>query len=101
MPLLTSDQIAQRLTALPGWEVREGLLTKTFTVRSFAHGVLFLGAIAQFAEAANHHPDVSLHGYSHVTVALSTHSEGGLTEKDFDLAAQIESLPLKKPKDAG
>ncbi len=100
MSLLSAEQIAQRLTGLPGWEVREGLLTKTFTVRSFAHGVLFLGAIAQFAEAANHHPDVSLHGYNRVTVALSTHSEGGLTEKDFDLAAQIERLPHKKAKEA-
>jgi 4a-hydroxytetrahydrobiopterin dehydratase len=98
MPRLTHDQITARLAALPGWEVREGLLTKTFNVRSFAHGVLFVGAVGQFAEAANHHPDLSLHGYSHVTVQLSTHSEGGLTEKDFDLAEQIEGLPHKRPK---
>jgi 4a-hydroxytetrahydrobiopterin dehydratase len=98
MPRLNQDQITERLAALPGWEVREGLLTKTYTVRSFAHGVLFLGAIGQLAEAANHHPDVSLHDYSQVTLQLSTHSEGGLTEKDFDLAAQIEALPQKKPK---
>ncbi len=101
MPLLTNEEIAQRLTTLPDWEVREGVLTKTFTLRSFAHGVLFIGAIAQLAEAANHHPDVSLHGYNRVTVSLSTHSEGGLTEKDFNLAAQIEALPHKKPKEAG
>ena len=100
MALLTTGEIQQHLTQLPGWEVREGLLTKTFPVRSFAHGVLFLGAIGQLAEAANHHPDVSLHGYNRVTVSLSTHSEGGLTSKDFDLAAQIESLPHKKPKEA-
>ncbi len=100
MSLLTSDQIRERLASLPGWEIREGLLTKTYTVRSFAHGVLFVGAIAQLAEAANHHPDVSLHGYSRVTLSLSTHSEGGLTEKDFALAAQIEALPHKKPKEA-
>ena len=100
MSLLTSDQIRERLASLPGWEIREGLLTKTYTVRSFAHGVLFVGAIAQLAEAANHHPDVSLHGYNRVTLSLSTHSEGGLTEKDFALAAQIEALPHKKPKEA-
>jgi 4a-hydroxytetrahydrobiopterin dehydratase len=100
MPLLTNEEIAQRLITLPGWEVREGLLTKTFTLRSFAHGVLFIGAIAQLAEAANHHPDLSLRGYNRVTVSLSTHSEGGLTQKDFDLAAQIESLPHKKAKEA-
>ncbi len=100
MSLLTRDQIQERLASLPGWEIREGLLTKTYGVRSFAHGVLFVGAIAQLAEAANHHPDVSLHGYSRVTVSLSTHSEGGLTEKDFALAVQIEALPHKKPKEA-
>ena len=98
MPRLNQDQITDLLAALPGWEVREGLLSKTYTVRSFAHGVLFLGAIGQLAEAANHHPDVSLHDYSQVTLRLLTHSEGGLTEKDFDLAAQIEALPHKKPK---
>ena len=98
MPRLNQDQITELLAALPGWEVREGLLSKTYTVRSFAHGVLFLGAIGQLAEAANHHPDVSLHDYSQVTLRLSTHSEGGLTEKDFDLAAQIEALPHKNPK---
>jgi 4a-hydroxytetrahydrobiopterin dehydratase len=98
MPRLTNDQIKARLAGLPGWEVREGQLTKTFAVRSFAHGVLFIGAIGQLAEAANHHPDVSLHGYSHVTLHLSTHSESGLTEKDFDLAAQVEALPHKRPK---
>ncbi|HLF01677.1 MAG TPA: 4a-hydroxytetrahydrobiopterin dehydratase [Anaerolineales bacterium] len=98
MPLLSPDDIQNRLSALPGWEVRDGLLTKTFVVRSFAHGVLFIGAIGQLAEAANHHPDVTLHGYKNVTVSLSTHSEGGITQKDFDLAAQIEKVPHKPVK---
>jgi 4a-hydroxytetrahydrobiopterin dehydratase len=97
MPLLTEAELAERLSALPGWAVKEGLLTKTYIVRSFAHGVLFLGAIGQLAEAANHHPDVSLHGYKHVTVGLVTHSEGGLTERDTALAAAIEALPHKPP----
>ena len=98
MSHLSSDELNQRLAALPGWSVRDGVLTKTFTVRSFAHGVLFLGAIGQYAEAANHHPDVSLHDYSQVTVSLVTHSEGGITEKDAALAAQIEGLPHKALK---
>jgi 4a-hydroxytetrahydrobiopterin dehydratase len=98
MTHLTGEEIGQRLAALRGWEVRDGQLSKTFTVRSFAHGVLFIGAIGQFAEAANHHPDVNLHGYNHVTVSLVTHSEGGVTEKDFGLAGQIEALPHKPPK---
>ncbi len=98
MPQLTAAELSQSLLALPGWSVRDGLLTKTFTVRSFAHGVIFVGAIAQFAEAANHHPDVSLHDYNQVTLSLVTHSDGGITEKDVALAAQIEALPHKATK---
>ena len=98
MAKLAEADIQGRLAALPGWEVQAGRLTKTFIVRSFAHGVLFLGAIGQLAEAANHHPDVNLHDYSRVTVSLVTHSEGGLTDKDFALAAQIDSLPHKPVK---
>lgn len=98
MPVLSPDEINHRLSGLPGWTVKDGLLTKTYSVRSFAHGLLFLGAIGQLAEAAGHHPDVSLHGYKNVTVSLSTHSEGGITEKDFDLAIQIEKLPHKPLK---
>ena len=100
MPQLSSDELAARLADLPGWELSAGVLTKTFTVRSFAHGVLFIGAIGQLAEAANHHPDLNLHGYNHVTVSLVTHSEGGITEKDCGLAAQIAALPQPKPKSA-
>jgi 4a-hydroxytetrahydrobiopterin dehydratase len=100
MALLTREQIQENLQSLPGWAVRDGRLAKAFTVRSFTHGVVFLGAIAQLAEAANHHPDVQLHDYNRVTVAIVTHSEGGLTGKDFDLARQIETLPHKKPKEA-
>jgi 4a-hydroxytetrahydrobiopterin dehydratase len=101
MPILPPDDVAARLASLPGWAIQDGLLAKTYHVRSFAHGVLFIGAIGQLAEAANHHPDLSLQGYSRVTVSLTTHSAGGLTEKDFDLAAAIEALPHKPPKPSG
>lgn len=97
MPLLTSDEIDSRLQAMPGWKLDGGELAKTFVVRSFAHAVLFVGAIGQLAEAADHHPDLSIHGYRHVTVRLSNHREGGITEKDFALATQIEALPHKAP----
>ncbi len=95
MSRLTESEIQSRLAGLAGWSIADGLLTKTYTVRSFAHAILFAGAIGQLAEAANHHPDLRLHGYRYVTIALETHSEGGLTQRDFDLAAAIEALPHK------
>jgi 4a-hydroxytetrahydrobiopterin dehydratase len=98
MPPLPESEIRSRLAGLPGWSIVEGLLTKTYTVRSFAHAVLFIGAIGHLAEAANHHPDLRLHGYQHVTIALETHSEGGLTAMDFNLATAIEALPQKALK---
>jgi 4a-hydroxytetrahydrobiopterin dehydratase len=98
MSLLTPEQLQQHLQSLPGWAVQNGQLTKTFKVTTFAHAVLFIGAIGQYAEALNHHPDLSLKGYNKVTVELSSHDAGGLTEKDVTLAAQIEGLPHKQPK---
>lgn len=98
MGVLGGDELRSQLASLTGWEVEAGYLTKTWTVRDFSRGLVFLSAIGQLAEAANHHPDLTLHGYKHVTVRLVTHSEGGITEKDFALARQIEALPHKPPK---
>lgn len=98
MALLTADEIKTRLAELPDWEVRDNQLTRTCTLPSFTHAIVFIGAIGQLAEAANHHPDLKLFGYKHVTIELSTHSAGGLTQRDFDLARQIQALPHKQPR---
>ncbi|MCC6192386.1 MAG: 4a-hydroxytetrahydrobiopterin dehydratase [Anaerolineales bacterium] len=98
MPILSTEAITSRLADLPGWAIEAGALVKTYQVRSFAHGVILIGAIAQLAEAANHHPDLMLRNYNQLTVSLMTHSAGGVTEKDFELAAAIEALPQKPPK---
>ncbi len=96
--ILDDREIQQMITGLEGWQVEDGMLVKTFILPSFAHAVLMVGAIGQLAEAADHHPDLRLFSYKRLTVSLVTHSEGGLTEKDFDLARQIQSLPQRKPK---
>ena len=96
MALLTPDEITARLVNLPDWDVRDNQLTRTYTLPSFTHAIVFISAIGQLAEAANHHPDLKLFGYKHVTIELSTHSAGGLTQRDFDLARQIQALPHKK-----
>jgi 4a-hydroxytetrahydrobiopterin dehydratase len=98
MALLTESEITARLTELPDWAVHENQLTRTYTLPSFTHAIVFIGAIGQLAEAANHHPDLKLFSYKHVTIELSTHSEGGLTRRDFDLARQIQALPQKQIK---
>jgi len=91
MTLLTDDQIATRLTDLPGWTRDGGSIVTTVTRTDFRDALLFTGAVAYLAEQANHHPDVLIQ-WNKVTLTLSTHSEGGLTVNDFDLAAKISAL---------
>ena len=95
MALLTLHELQTNLRSLPGWELQDRRLVKTLDVPSFSHGVVLIGAIAQVAEAADHHPDLNLHGYNKLTVTLSTHSGGGVTIKDVHLAEQIEAIPRR------
>ena len=91
MELLTEDEIAGRLGGVPGW-AREGSSIVTTLMRSdFREAMLLTGAIAYLAEQANHHPDILIQ-WNKVTLTLSTHSAGGLTAADFDLAGKISAL---------
>ena len=85
---------AERLAALPGWEREGDEIVKTFELPTFPDAIAFVTRIADRAEAANHHPDLDIR-YRKVRVALSTHDAGGLTDQDFDLAAEIEALPRR------
>ena len=89
--LLPDEEVAVRLYDLPGWEAAGGVITKRFELADFRAAVAFVVRIAFEAEAADHHPDLDIR-YRRVTVALSTHSAGGVTAKDFDLAAAVEAL---------
>lgn len=91
MALLTDSEVQAALGSLPGWK-REGReLTKEYRFPDFMAAIRFTNRIADAAEAAGHHPDLSV-GWGRVGVALSTHSEGGITANDTALAATIESL---------
>lgn len=92
MACLTLEELTTILPSLPGWETQGHSLVKTFRVPSFVHGIVLMGAVAQAAEAANHHPDLNLHKYNQLTITLSTHSEGGVTQQDIRLAEQIETI---------
>jgi 4a-hydroxytetrahydrobiopterin dehydratase len=87
---LDDATVAQRLGALPGWERAGDEIVKTFELPTFPDAIAFVTRIADRAEAVDHHPDLDVR-YRKVRVALSTHDAGGLTDLDFELAAQIEA----------
>lgn len=89
---LTEGQIAERLAALHGWALENGMIVRTFTLKDFTAALAFVGAVGHLAEAAGHHPDITIN-YNRVKLALTTHDSGGITEKDFALATQINALP--------
>ena len=91
MPGLDDTTVEEGLARLPGWERRGNQIVKTFTREDFAHAMVFVNEVAAAAEAAGHHRDIDIR-WNKVILALSSHDEGGLTERDFRLAARIQEL---------
>lgn len=91
MALLSDVEIEGELAALPGWERRGEAIEKSFKREDFVGSVRFVESLVEPAEAMNHHPDLAI-SWDTVTVAISTHSEGGLTANDFELAGRIDAL---------
>ena len=91
MPLLAGETVTKELLTLPGWSLAGKEIRKTFQLKDFVRAMGFVNSVALLAEKANHHPDIDIR-WNSVTLALSTHSAGGLTEKDFSLARTIENL---------
>jgi len=91
MALLSQSEIEDKLTGLSGWERSGAAIAKTFERGDFVGSVKFVDSLVEPAEAMNHHPDLEI-SWDKVTVTLSTHSEGGLTAADFELAAKIDAL---------
>jgi len=89
MPRLGEAQIGDELKSLIGWEYLDNSLRKLFRFKEFMDGIRFIARVAEMAEAADHHPDMHIN-YTRVTFTCSTHSEGGVTDKDVRLAQQIE-----------
>jgi 4a-hydroxytetrahydrobiopterin dehydratase len=91
MPVLSDDEIRAGLSDLRGWSLENGAIFKRFAFDDFLGSVMFVNRITGAAEAANHHPDLSI-SWNKVTVTLVTHSQGGVTEADLAMAAAIEGL---------
>ena len=82
------DARARRMGAAAGWAYEDGALRRQFSFPGFADAMAFVNRVAELAERANHHPDITIN-YNRVGIALSTHDAGGVAEKDVDLARQI------------
>ena len=91
MGLLSDEEIEQGLSG-SSWARDGGTITRDFKVDDFAAAMAFVNQVATMAESANHHPDILVHGWNRVRLTLSTHSEGGLTQADLDLARGVDGL---------
>jgi len=91
MALIDDRQVEIELNKLEGWERRGDAIVKTFERGDFVGSVRFVESLVEPAEEMGHHPDLEI-SWDKVTVSLSTHSQGGLTESDFELARRIDAL---------
>jgi 4a-hydroxytetrahydrobiopterin dehydratase len=95
--LLSDGEVQEALKDLPGWELKEGWIRRTYSTPGWPHTLLLVGTIGYLAEAAYHHPDLTV-GYAKLTVKLQTHRVGGITGKDLALARLIDGVALWKPE---
>lgn len=93
MEVLSGVNIEAKLKSLPGWMLDGSEIKKSYKFKDFITAMAFVNKVAGLAESMDHHPDILIK-YNKVTLTLSTHSAGGLTEKDFELAREIEEMSL-------
>jgi 4a-hydroxytetrahydrobiopterin dehydratase len=91
MQKISADEARARLADLPGWELADNAIRRQYTFPGFPEAVAFVVRLSFSAEAADHHPDIHI-GYKRVTLTYSTHSAGGLTDKDFHGARDADAL---------
>ncbi|MEQ8745798.1 4a-hydroxytetrahydrobiopterin dehydratase [Pyruvatibacter sp.] len=91
MEKLTEDQVAERLKAHAQWSEMNGAIQRTFQHKDFVAAMAFVNKIAEMAEEKQHHPDILIR-YNKVTLTLSTHDAGGITDKDFDFADAADGV---------
>jgi 4a-hydroxytetrahydrobiopterin dehydratase len=95
LSVLNEDQIKTKLSGLSNWNFSNNQIGKEYQLKNFAEALSFVNKVGRFAEEIDHHPDILMHSWNKVKITVSTHSEGGVTEKDFQLAEKIESIKTK------
>jgi 4a-hydroxytetrahydrobiopterin dehydratase len=91
MAKLSAAQIKSRVASVPEWKKQGREITRTCQFKDFPAAIRFVNAVARLAEKARHHPDIDIR-WNKVTLVLTTHDAGGLTEKDFELAVRFDRL---------
>lgn len=91
MLALSDTEVARRLSRMPEWRLQGNAISRIFAFPDFVIALGFVNRVAEAAESAGHHPDIDIR-YNRVMLSLSTHDAGGITEKDFELASQIDRL---------
>jgi len=91
MAVLSKEEIGEALKSMPEWSHAGNAIHRTFTFKSFMPAIGFVNKIAEAAERANHHPDITIN-YNRVSISLSTHSESGVTHRDLQLAEAIDKI---------
>jgi 4a-hydroxytetrahydrobiopterin dehydratase len=91
MSVLSSHEIQEGLVTIPDWQLESGELVRTFLFKDFRASLAFVNKVGDLAEVAGHHPDIDIR-YNKVRLALVTHDAGGITAKDFDLAAAADQI---------
>jgi 4a-hydroxytetrahydrobiopterin dehydratase len=91
MSRLSDAEVAAAVVEKP-WGREGDVIARDFTFGDFAEAIAFVNRVADSAEAANHHPDILVHGGTRVRLTLSTHSQGGITQSDIDMARRIDGL---------
>ena len=91
MPPLCDAEIKARLVSVPDWQIESGELVRTFLFKDFRQSLAFVNQVGELAEKAGHHPDIDIR-YNKVRLGLVTHDAGGISAKDFDLAAAADKL---------
>lgn len=95
MQKLTSEAIEEHLTELSDWSLTGGNIQRTFNFENFSAAIDFVNQVAELAERVEHHPDIMIR-YSKVTLTLTTHDAGGVTEKDIEFAKEADDLMTVK-----
>ncbi len=91
MPVLEDRVVAAKMKSIPEWKLERGELVRLFEFENFIEAMQFVNSVAEMAEGVGHHPDIDIR-YNKVRLALVSHDAGGLTERDFDLAAGIDTI---------